>query len=251
MAYVPGKTILNNAAPHAGKELVLKLDIKDFFSSIHYDMVSQYVFQEYPKPMKHLLAHLCMYPAEPGSHCPDMYLPQGAPTSPYIANIVMRAFDNYIGEYCKRHGITYTRYADDLTFSGAFCPEKVIEKVNSRLAGTRFALNEAKTQILYKGHRQAITGVVVNAKAQAPAEYRRKIRQEMYYCSKFGIREHIIRTNQHRFIRKDDKSGDGLRVAKRSFLDCLAGRIGYVLSINPHDSEMLQYRDEVKRWQGK
>lgn len=247
-AYKPGASVLKNAEPHVGKDVVLKLDIKSFFSSIEYGMLFPWLFDIYPKPMKHLLVHLCCYPLDDAKYG-DMCLPQGAPTSPHIANIYMRGFDNYIGEYCRRHNISYTRYADDMTFSGAFDPDAVIEKVK-RALDPRLRLNETKTQIIYKGRRQIVTGVVVNETPHTPSEYRRKIRQEMYYCRKFGIESHIMYAGHKKYFGMSQPADMGL-VEKLTYLRNLEGRINYVLSIDPDDTQMLKYREEVRLWQNR
>ena len=125
-AYKKGCSLKENAAPHTGKSIVLKLDILDFFGNITYISVYQHAFpgELFPPPVRTLLAHLCCY---------RDFLPQGAPTSPYISNLVLFPFDRYMERWCKNQNITYTRYCDDLTFSGSFEPETVIRKVSSFL----------------------------------------------------------------------------------------------------------------------
>ena len=244
-AYKVGTSVLVNAKPHVSKEMILKLDIKNFFSSIKYDDLHSLLFDIYPKPIRHLLVHLCFYPLDDQQYG-DMCLPQGAPTSPYIANVFMRGFDNYIGEYCRRHNISYTRYADDMTFSGAFNPNAVIEKVKNKLPH-HLLLNEAKTQLIHKGQRQIVTGVVVNEKPQATSEFRRKIRQEMHYCRKYGIGSHVMYTGQRKYYGMSQYT-DRVWVKRQAFLGNLEGRINFVLSINPDDTRMQEYREEVRLW---
>ena len=108
-AYCKEKSLLDNASPHIGNECILKLDISHFFDSITDDSV-YLVFKQFglSVPATSLLTHLCTYNGK---------LPQGAPTSPYIANLVMKHFDENLGKWCKNRNITYTRYCDDMTFS--------------------------------------------------------------------------------------------------------------------------------------
>jgi retron-type reverse transcriptase len=244
-AYKPGASVLKNGEPHAGKDLILKLDIKNFFSSIGYDMLLSRVFCDHPEPVKHLLLHLCCRPRdgrENGVPC----LPQGAPTSPYIANIYMRAFDDCIGEYCRRAGVSYTRYADDMTFSGSFDPDGLIEKVKEKL-GSRLRLNGAKTRTIRKGRRQIVTGLVVNEKPRVPSEYRRTIRQEMYYCGKYGVESHVMYMRQKQYLG-ESRYTKSVWAGKQAYLESLEGRINYVLGVDPLDAQMLRYREEVRSW---
>ena len=88
-----------------------------------------------------LLTHLCIY---------NNHLSQGSPTSAYISNLVMKEFDEYIGDYCENNNISYTRYSDDLTFSGNFNPSTVIKIVRKALLKLNLEINENKTCIIKK-----------------------------------------------------------------------------------------------------
>ena len=125
-AYRFGSTTLKNAKPHIGKKAVLKLDILHFFDSVRYSDVKDKVFPEeiYAENIRILLAMLCYY---------KDFLPQGAPTSPAITNILMYEFDELVGQWCRDRAISYTRYCDDMTFSGDFDPSEVIRFVKLEL----------------------------------------------------------------------------------------------------------------------
>ena len=240
-AYQAGANPRARTAPHVGKPVLLKMDISNFFDSITFQMVLSRAFpsQYFPKPVGVLLAKLCCYCSR---------LPQGAPTSPALSNIVMAPFDEYMFSYCKKRGIAYTRYCDDMSFSGNFKPGPLIEKVRRFLNAMGFAVNEKKTKVLRQGQRQTVTGIVVNQKQQTPASYRRQIRQEMYYCKKYGVRSHIIRTGQAEYIADSSKSRDGKRVFQRRFVQHLLGKISYALYINPEDTKLHAYREDCMRW---
>jgi retron-type reverse transcriptase len=240
-AYQAGANPRAGTAPHVGKPVLLKMDISNFFDSITFQMVLSRAFpsQYFPKPVGVLLAKLCCYCSR---------LPQGAPTSPALSNIVMAPFDEYMFSYCKKRGIAYTRYCDDMSFSGNFKPGPLIEKVRRFLNAMGFAVNEKKTKVLRQGQRQTVTGIVVNQKQQTPASYRRQIRQEMYYCKKYGVRSHIIRTGQAEYIADSSKSRDGKRVFQRRFVQHLLGKISYALYINPEDTKLHAYREDCMRW---
>lgn len=109
-AYCKGKSLLDNASPHVGKEYIVKLDISHFFDNIDDDMVFMIMRQlEMSTPATTLMTQLCVH---------NGVLPQGAPTSPHIANLVMKHFDERLGAWCSERNITYTCYCDDMTFSG-------------------------------------------------------------------------------------------------------------------------------------
>ena len=140
-AYRFGSTTLKNARPHVGKKVVLKLDILHFFDSIRYSDVKDKVFlaEVYAENIRILLAMLCYY---------KDFLPQGAPTSPAFTNILMCEFDELVGQWCREQNIGYTRYCDDMTFSGDFDPAEVIRFVRGELKKMGFLLNEQKTRII-------------------------------------------------------------------------------------------------------
>jgi RNA-directed DNA polymerase len=220
-AYIPGMGLKQNLVFHKDQRIVMNLDITDFFTNIRRGKVEQ-VFREagYTSAISNLLAKLC---------CLFEYLPQGAPTSPYLSNLVMTNFDNIIGEYCKIHGIRFTRYADDLTFSGDFDPAEIYELVRIELAKYSLELNTAKTKVMGQGQRQTVTGIVVNQKLQVARYKRKAIRQEIFYIRKFGLQGHLNKLQNTR---------DG-------YLDHLKGLIQYVLFINPEDKEFVEYKSYI------
>ena len=220
-AYRFGSSTLRNAKHHVGKQVVLKLDILQFFDSIRYSTVKDKVFPEeiYAEPLRILLTMLCYHKDA---------LPQGAPSSPAITNIILYEFDELIGQWCRERDITYTRYCDDMTFSGDFDPAEVIRFVRLELKKLGFLLNEQKTRIQRPGQQQSVTGIVVNEKISIPADYRRKLRQELYYCRKFGIQEHLQKI--------------GLEIPEEMYRMRLLGKINYVLQVHPDDKDMLDAR---------
>lgn len=220
-AYRFGSSTLRNAKHHMGKQVVLKLDILHFFDSIRYSTVKDKVFPEeiYAEPLRILLTMLCYHKDA---------LPQGAPSSPAITNIILYEFDEQIGQWCRERGIAYTRYCDDMTFSGAFDPAEVIRFIRLELKKMGFLLNEQKTRIQRSGQQQTVTGIVVNEKLSIPADYRRKLRQELYYCRKFGIQEHLKRI--------------GLEIPEDACRMHLLGKVNYVLQVHPNDKDMLDAR---------
>ena len=155
-------------------------------------------------------------------------LPQGAPSSPIITNIIMRDFDEKVGKFCDERNISYTRYCDDMTFSGDFDENQIIEFVKAELFEYGYLLNSKKTTVVSSSGRQIVTGVVVNEKVTVPAEYKSKIRQEVYFCKKFGVENHLQHINYE---------GDA-----KAYLRSLLGRVSFVLQTEPGEQEFLEYK---------
>lgn len=222
-AYRPGGSPLRNAQPHVGKETLLKMDIRHFFDHIYYPMVKAKVFtaDKYSESNRVLLSLLCVHKDA---------LPQGAPTSPVISNIIMRDFDDVVGSWCKERKITYTRYCDDMTFSGSFDPKVVKTFVKEQLKITGFYVNDKKTVVARNGQQKNVTGIVVNERPNTTAAYRKKLRQELYYCKTYGVYSHMQRTQ--------------VNATEDTYLRQLLGRVNYVLSVDPLNEEMQSY----KRW---
>lgn len=221
MAYKPRSSTKKNADPHVAKHVLLKMDIRHFFDHLIFPLVREKVFpaNRYSEQNRTLLTFLCTYRDR---------LPQGAPTSPSISNIILRDFDDDIGEWCNERNIAYTRYCDDMTFSGDFDPKPVIELVKKELKKLGLYPNEKKTVVIRKGQRQSVTGIIVNEKPSVPIEYKKRIRQEMHYCMKFGIADHLQKTACHE--------------SKETYIAKILGRINYVLSIEPDNLQIQRYR---------
>lgn len=221
-AYKEGSSLFQNALPHVGKRYLLKMDITDFFGSISSEQVYCTAFNTryYPKQIGLILTELC---------CKNGFLPQGAPTSPALSNIVMRNFDNNIGYWCDKHGISYTRYCDDMTFSSDKPLYAVYQKVREMLEEMFFELNEKKTHFITNANRQSVTGLTVNDKVSVSAEYKRKLRQEVYYALKYGLSESII------YADKKDFMVNGVPNTEK-YYNNLLGRIAFVLQIEPENT---------------
>ena len=116
---------------------------------------------------------------------------RAGPVSYTHLDVYKRHFDNYMGAWCEEREINYTRYSDDMTFSGLFDEKKLKRKVRNYLLAMGFELNEKKTRLLGRHTRQTVTGIVVNEKPDVGRAYRRKVRAEVYYCKKYGAVEHL------------------------------------------------------------
>lgn len=217
-AYKPNTSIIENLRFHRSQPKVLTLDLENFFPSIDIDSVEK-IFLElgYSKNISNLLSKLCTR---------TNTLPQGAPTSPYLSNLIFKEADTIISDYCIENKIRYTRYADDLSFSGDFDEKELIKKVKETIEKFNFKINQSKTKLMTAGSRQTVTGIVVNEKPQVVFHKRNALRQAMYYIKKFGIDEHRV----YKEINQDN------------YLEHLLGKINFVLQINPKDLEFLDYK---------
>ena len=187
-----GRSVVDNAAPHLGKRYVLKMDIHDFFGSIRSPRVRQ-TFKKigYPENVSKVLGALC---------CLHRHLPQGAPTSPALSNIVGYEMDRKLAALAAEYGLTYTRYADDLTFSGDVFPkEQIIPQVKRIIRDEKFEPNHKKTHFMNQSSRKIITGVSVasGVKLTIPKSKKREIRKNVYFILTKGLAEHQRRIGYH------------------------------------------------------
>ena len=167
--FVPGRSLLTNAQVHVKQKYLIKLDIKDFFPSINRRQVEA-VFKSfgYPEKVNRLLAFLCTFRNS---------LPQGAPTSPYLANLVFLDCDLALEKLATKVNVKYTRYADDLTFSSNQpIDPHILQDFSAIIAASGFQVNTAKSRNWRPGQRLITTGMVINEKVQPPRELRRRLR---------------------------------------------------------------------------
>lgn len=230
-AYKKGVGLSANAAPHVGKRYLLKIDITDFFGNIRFEQVYSAAFNTsfFPKNIGYMLTAICCYKDA---------LPQGAPTSPALSNLVMKNFDNNIGNWCKSHGISYTRYCDDMTFSSDKPLYNVFIKAKKMLDNMGFDINEKKTCFITNAARQSVTGLTVNEKISISREYKRALRQEIYYILKFGA-VNALEYKQKSAVLPNDSS-EVLR-----YLDIIEGKINYILSVEPENSFFIDSRAKI------
>ncbi len=171
----PGHSILSNASAHVGREMVVNVDIRGFFPSTLRDRVFGALYRRYSQTLSggamSLLTEICCYGGA---------LATGAPTSPVVANLVLTGVDRALEKVAARFGIAYTRYADDLTFSGGTDTKRILPFVVKLLRKQGYELDPKKTQIYRRGRRQMVTGLVVNVKANVPRWVRRRLRAAVH-----------------------------------------------------------------------
>jgi retron-type reverse transcriptase len=195
--FVKGRSTVTNAKPHERAALVVKLDLVDFFPTMHFRRVRG-VFNQlgYSLKVAHLLASLCTYrPVIDGGEDGKIIawpgiLPQGAPTSPALANITCRRMDARLAALAKKSGARYTRYADDLTFSFDAEPKtlgRFLWWVDQICQQEGFSENARKRRILRKKAQQRVTGIVVNSGLFIPRRDRHRFRAVLANVKKNGL----------------------------------------------------------------
>lgn len=195
--FVPGRSIFTAAGYHSGKRLVLCMDLADFFGSIDRSRTSAlFRLCGYPAKVAFLLACICTAPSLGESEFVDRaalttsHLPQGAPTSPGIANAIAFRLDQRLAGLAQSVGADYTRYADDLTFSGddrfVGAASRVIPLVAAIAMEEGFAVNYRKTRRMYAGHRQSVLGLTVNDSPSASRHEFETLKALLYNCVRLG-----------------------------------------------------------------
>ena len=200
--FVAGRSTVSNAEKHRGAALLLKFDLADFFPTIHYHRVvglfaslgyylgdGRFGTEDDARRVAPTLARLCCYAPEPKAW-DGVVLPQGAPSSPAISNLVCRRLDARLEGLARRNGGVFTRYADDLTFS---FKDKSLDLgrfrwwVDQVCHQEGFFVNQAKFRVVRASQRQLITGIVVNDELRIPREERRRFRAVLHNCRHHGL----------------------------------------------------------------
>ena len=256
-AFRPGRSVLSYVAPHAGRDLLLHVDLREFFPSITAARI-QALFHTvgYPERIARLLTGLCTNTApdaalishdktEMGSGLGveatsrllyrSPHLPQGAPTSPALANLCAYRLDVRLTALAERFGVSYSRYADDLLFSGDHTFERGLTRF--RILVCAIAINEGffirarKTRVLPASVSQRVAGVVVNSHPNPPRRDFDGLKAQLFNCIRFSA------ASQN-------------RDARPNFRQHLQGRIGWMASINAARGRKLQNLFDQIDWMG-
>jgi retron-type reverse transcriptase len=211
--FVPGRSILTNATPHVGKSVVVTCDIAKAFPSITWSLVLHALKRDLGErlsgPAISLLVDIC---------CHAGGLPIGAPTSPALLNRVLLPADRIFAAEADKHGLSYTRYADDLTFSGGNDAPGMLRIVRRILGEIGLHLDDRKTNIFRCGRRQMVTGLSVNQRANVPRRLRRRLRAAV-----------------HRQVHGDEPQWHG----KPLSLASLKGHLHFLEMIDPDSASVL------------
>jgi hypothetical protein len=234
--FVPGRDVRSFVQPHVGRAVVVRLDLQDFFASISRARVAALFGRVgYPRPVADALANLCtiatphhVLTAHPrdddqsrrfltNAALRDRHLPQGAPTSPALSNLVAWRMDTRLAALAAGFGATMTRYADDLAFSGDEAFARSLRFFLPRAGGIvleeGYRLNHRKTRVMPRGHRQELCGVAVSARPNVPRRERDRLRAILFNARRFGL---------------ESQNRDG----HADFLRHLEGRVAWVSAVN-------------------
>lgn len=194
MGFVTGRNVRDNAMIHIGQTCIFNIDIENFFPSITKIMVRKALQRELGDTLTsndviNIICSLCTVPNNDGIEV----LPQGAPSSPILSNIVLKILDNEMSVLAERAGYRYSRYADDMTFSHS----KPIRRMNryweSRVFNIveRYGLkvNDSKTKTYVRGIRQEVTGVIVSDKLNVSRQYVKQLRVLLHLWEKYGYEQ--------------------------------------------------------------
>lgn len=232
--FVPGRSTVTNALPHVKKDLVINLDLERFFPSIGFARV-RHLFRRlgYSGAVSTLLALICTEcPRKKVTYADKVYyvatgprgLPQGACTSPAISNQIARKLDRRLTALSAKMETTYTRYADDLTFSAskAFSPKigYLLARVRHIAEDEGFLVNQKKTRVKRRNARQTVTGLVVNEAPAVPRDVVRRVRAILHRAKKEGLEAQN-------------------REGRPNFREWLVGMIAYIQMVKPEIGKKL------------
>jgi retron-type reverse transcriptase len=243
--FTQGRSVLNNAQVHIGQNYVLNIDLKDFFPSIAQPRVWKRLQLKpfnFPVPIASLIAGLCCMKEavekEDGSKTYRYVLPQGAPTSPIITNMICDTLDRRISGLAKRFGLNYTRYADDITFSsmhnvyqkdGEFWSE--LKRI---IVDQGFVINEKKTRLQKRGFRQEVTGLVVNEKPNVTRRYTREIRDLLHIWQRYGYNDAYAKFYPKYKLEKPSKKGNP------DLANVIGGKLMYLKMVKGEEDKVYQ-----------
>jgi RNA-directed DNA polymerase len=244
------RSIISNADRHLGRRWIFNLDLEDFFPSINFGRVRGFFLKSRDFALNPEVATVIAQIA-----CHDNSLPQGSPCSPAISNLVAHLLDMRIVRLASRSGCTYSRYADDLTFStdkrefppaiaasagadGAHAhtwrPGTPLQKIIER-AG--FKLNDKKTSLMYRDSRQRVTGLVVNDQIGVRREYRNTVRAMVH---------RLVKTGAFDVLGVQQRDGHPILEMRPGTHDELHGRLGFIDSIDGHNRRCTVERPAKK-----
>jgi RNA-directed DNA polymerase len=243
-----GRSIVTNAQPHVGAVVVINLDLQNFFPSISYPRIKG-IFRSlgYSEAIATILGLICTEPDVTQVELDgksyyiaqnQRHLPQGAPTSPALTNLLCRRLDRRLDRLASDRGFTYTRYADDLTFSTT--DNEKLREIGNILKGTQgvvthegLTIHPDKTRVLRQSQQQEVTGVVVNQKLNVDRSTLKRFRATLHHIEKDGL------------AGKQWGNGGDL-------LQSIEGFANYVAMVNPtKGSEFLAQVQRIQKKYGK
>ncbi|MBD1385898.1 RNA-directed DNA polymerase [Mucilaginibacter rigui] len=240
-----GSSVVDNARMHVGFHYVFNIDLADFFTSISLKRVkrslegSPFGLDLSREPIAAQLARICCIELiVPGANSRRAFLPQGAPSSPVLSNIVCQKMDERLNGLAKRFHLNFSRYADDITFSANHNVFREGSEFRLELAdivtASGFQINPIKTRLQRQKNRQEVTGLTVNQKVNICRKYVKELRRYLYYWERYGLTKayELYLKDQHEFLL----SGSGVPMAaiikgKLDFLHMVKGDTGDYLKL--------------------
>lgn len=243
MGFVEHRSVVDNASKHKGMNYVFNIDIKDFFPSIEQPRVwkrLQLHPLNFPRPVANVLAGLCSMRGKKDETGKYKYvLPQGAPTSPILTNMICDTLDRRLAGLAKRFGLNYSRYADDITFSSmhnVYHEDGDFRKELRRIIeGQGFSINETKTRLQKIGSRQEVTGLIVNDKPNVSRKYIRDIRNILYIWDRYG---YIVAYG--RFYPKYKQEKGHVKRGNPDLVNVIDGKLMYLKMVRGEDDSVYQ-----------
>ena len=190
--FAEGRSVASNAIKHTSKNYVLNIDLKDFFPTITYTRVSKSLRElGFNEDVSDTIARLCTIPIwDEQSQMLRNALPQGSPASPLLSNIVCSTLDQRLSVLAKRYGLTYSRYADDITFSSnhsVYAKDgEFFKEFEDIVRSSGFKINEKKTRLQKRGSRQEVTGIIVGEKINTYRQFTKKLRVAVFHAETNG-----------------------------------------------------------------
>lgn len=238
--FINDKSIATNATNHTRKKYVFNIDLEGFFATITFPRVFGLLTSKpylLNNKVASVIAHLCTV---------DGCLPQGAPTSPIISNMICKTLDRHLSRLAVDNRAVYSRYADDISFS-FYAPERFVsrdiveinqetgnyfakagDKLKRIIKTNKFSINDSKTRLQDQFERQLVTGLVVNKKINVPREFVRKTAAMMHSIECFGLKP-----AQDRYLFENPNS-------KSRIENVIFGRLLYIKSIVGFDSQVYK-----------
>ena len=250
MGFIKGRSVVNNAGIHVRQNYVLNIDLKDFFPSIEQWRVwkrLQLPPFKFPQQIASLVAGFCCMRKkretldDSKGHDNDKrfqsVLPQGAPTSPIITNMICDNLDRRLAGLARHYGLHYSRYADDITFSsmhyvysknGEFWKE-----LNRIITEQGFCINSKKTRLQKQGGRQEVTGITVNEKPNVTQKYVRDIRNLLYIWDRHGYSAALSK-----FLPKYKSDKGHVKKGNPDLINVIVGKLLYLKMVKGEEDSV-------------
>lgn len=243
--FLPGRSIVDNARAHVGKQFILNLDLQDFFPSITRSQIEE-ALKEPPFLMLPEVAHVVACLA-----CYGEVLAQGSPSSPILSDVVARPLDEALMGIAQKAGCSYSRYADDMTFSAD--DEAVMRQIawheksaivldpalETTIQDAGFAINTRKTTLTPFHAHQEVTGVVVNQKLNVRRHAVRQLKSILFNCAEKGVYSQALRylkLNRHQIPSNVRRGARDRAYLEAWFSQVLKGKVEFVRMVKGSES---------------